>query len=82
MAAGVFFEDVEDLVHDNGLGLLGFSGHGEEDGAEGKGPVLDIFYGAEEALDFGGGGLLVEAGVDEANHGARGFWLVPIAGQR
>jgi hypothetical protein len=51
------------------LDLLRFSGHGEEDGAKREGAVVDISYGAEEALDFEGSFLFVEAGVDEANYG-------------
>ncbi len=61
-----------------GLGLIGFSGHGQEDGAQGKGAVLDIVHFAEEAADFVGSALFVEAGVDETDYGAGGFGLEPI----
>lgn len=61
-----------------GLGLIGFSGHGQENGAQGEGAVLDIVYFAEEAADFVGSVLFVEAGVDETDYGAGGFGLEPI----
>lgn len=60
------------------LGLIGFSGHGQEDGAQGEGAVLDIVYFAEEAADFVGSALFVEVGVDETDYGAGGFGLEPI----
>jgi len=44
-----------------------------------EGAVLDIFYGAEESLDFGGI-CSSKAGVDEANDAGGSFWLEAITG--
>lgn len=64
------------------LDLLGFSGHGEEDGPEGERAELDVCCSGEEAVDVRGSRLFIETGVDEANDRAGGFGLEPGAGQR
>lgn len=80
MAAKVFLENVEDLVHESCL--LRSAGHGQEDGAKRKGAKLHVPDTRKKAVDVGAGALFVEARVDKTNQRTGSFGMEPGCGKQ